>query len=77
MGFPSAVEFDPEELIVRELAVTGSFVGSRARMREMLSIAQAKGIRPQVERMPMAQANKAVERVRENRARYRVVLTNS
>lgn len=76
MGFPPVVEFDPEELVVRELSMEGGFVGSRRMMREMLSFAQAKGVKPRVELMPMAKAGEAIERVRENGARYRIVLFN-
>lgn len=75
MGFPASVEFNPQELVVRELSMTGSFLGSPATMREMLSFAQAKGISPKVELMPMTEVNEAVQRVREGKARYRIVLT--
>ena len=77
MGFPLSVEFDPQELVVRELSMTGSFVCSPALVREMLAFAQAKRVRAKVELMPMSQANEAIQKVRENRARYRLVLTNS
>ena len=77
MGFSDVpVEFVPIDLVVYQLSITGSFIGSPRVMREMLSFAQAKGIRPRVELMPMAQANEALQRVRENQARYRIVLTN-
>jgi len=45
-------------------------------MREMLGFAQEHGITPRIELMPMSQANEAILRVRENKARYRVVLVN-
>jgi len=45
-------------------------------MREMLSFAQARGIKPKIELMPMTQVNEAIRRVREKRARYRIVLVN-
>ena len=70
------ITFDPLELIVHQMSMTGSFIGSRVRMKEMLSCAQAQGIAPKVERMPMAQAEDAIRKVRENRARYRIVLVN-
>ena len=38
LGFPS-VEFNPTDLVVHQLSVTGSFTGNQARMREMLSFA--------------------------------------
>ena len=75
VGFPD-VEFNSTNLVARELTVAGSFLGSRATMREMLAFAQEHGIAPEVELLPMSQANEAICRVREGRARYRVVLVN-
>ncbi len=70
------VAFNPMELVVHEMSITGSFLGSRATMKDMLSFAQAQGIAPEVEVMPMSQVNEALRRVRGNQARYRVVLVN-
>jgi D-arabinose 1-dehydrogenase-like Zn-dependent alcohol dehydrogenase len=44
-------------------------------MREMLAFAAEHGIAAQVETVPMASVNEAIQRVRENRVRYRMVLT--
>jgi len=77
IGFPPTdVTFDAEELVVHQYSITGSFLGNRATMREMLSVAQAKQIKPWVELMPMAQVNEAIQRLKENKARYRIVLVN-
>jgi uncharacterized zinc-type alcohol dehydrogenase-like protein len=77
IGFPDdAMAFDPMELVVHQMSISGSFIGSRATMKEMLSFAQAQGIVPEVEVMPMRQVNEALRRVRRNQARYRVVLVN-
>jgi uncharacterized zinc-type alcohol dehydrogenase-like protein len=77
MGFPPAnVSVDLMELVVHQQSVTGSFLGSRATMKEVLSFAQAHKIAPMVEQMPMAQANEAIQKVKENKARYRIVLVN-
>jgi uncharacterized zinc-type alcohol dehydrogenase-like protein len=77
IGFPDdPVTFDPLELVVHEMSMTGSFIGSRAAMKEMLSFSQEHGIKPAVELMPMSQVNAALQKVKENRARYRVVLVN-
>ena len=43
-------------------------------MQEMLSFAQEHHITPMIEVMPMASVNQAIQRVRQNKARYRVVL---
>jgi len=42
----------------------------------MLGFAQDQGIAPKVELMPMSQVNEAIQRVKENKARYRIVLEN-
>ena len=49
---------------------------SPAVIREMLAFAAQHGIGAEVEISPMAHVNSALGRVRENRARYRMVLTN-
>ena len=64
------------DLVAHQLSITGSFLGSRADMREMLAFAQGHGITPRIELMPMSQVNEAMLRVRRNQARYRVVLVN-
>jgi len=75
LGFPDVV-LNSTDLVAHQLSITGSFIGNRARMREMLSFAQAHGITPAVELMPMSRVNEALQRVRENKARYRIVLVN-
>jgi uncharacterized zinc-type alcohol dehydrogenase-like protein len=75
LGFPT-VALHPRDLVSHELSITGSFLGNRAVMQEMLMFAQAHGIMPKVELMPMLQVNKAIQRVKENKARYRIVLVN-
>jgi uncharacterized zinc-type alcohol dehydrogenase-like protein len=64
------------DLVVHQLSITGSFLGSPADVREMLAFAQEHGITPWVETMPMTRVNEAIERLRRNRVRYRIVLTN-
>jgi uncharacterized zinc-type alcohol dehydrogenase-like protein len=75
IGFPE-MDFNPTDLVAHELSITGSFVGNPRTMREMLSFAQTHGIKPRIEVMPMSEVNEAIRRVRENRARYRIVLVN-
>ena len=62
------------DLVVHEVSITGSFLGSCADMRQMLGFAAEHRVVPAVETLPLAQANEALRRVEENRARYRVVL---
>jgi uncharacterized zinc-type alcohol dehydrogenase-like protein len=76
VGFPSSLEFDPLELVVHQQSLTGSFLGNPAAMREMLLFAQEKSIVPKIELYPMTQINDAIQRLKENKARYRIVLIN-
>ena len=75
VGFPE-LSTNSTDVVAHELSITGSFLGNRAAMREMLSFAQAQGVAPQVEQMAMVDVNDAIRRLKENRARYRIVLTN-
>jgi uncharacterized zinc-type alcohol dehydrogenase-like protein len=75
LGFPD-VTFNSTDLVAHELSITGSLIGNPKVMREMLTFAQEHNITPMVELMPMSQVNHALERVKENKARYRIVLVN-
>jgi uncharacterized zinc-type alcohol dehydrogenase-like protein len=75
IGFPE-LSTNSTDVVAHELSITGSFLGNRATMREMLSFAQAHGVAPRVEQLAMAQVNDAIGRLKENRARYRIVLSN-
>jgi len=74
-GFPD-VTLNSTDLVAHEISITGSFLGNHAAMREMLAFSQAHKIKPAVELMPLSQVNQALERVRQNQARYRIVLVN-
>jgi uncharacterized zinc-type alcohol dehydrogenase-like protein len=75
IGFPDVV-LNSTDLVAHQLSITGSFLGNRVRMQEMLSFAQEHGITPKVELMPMTKVNEAIRKVREGKARYRIVLVN-
>jgi D-arabinose 1-dehydrogenase-like Zn-dependent alcohol dehydrogenase len=75
VAFPQ-VALDSIDLVVRRISITGSFMGDHAAMREMPAFADAHGIVPQVEMMPVAQVNKAIQRLSEDRARYWIVLAD-
>lgn len=75
LGFPP-VDFHPIDLVAHELSIVGSFLGNRTVMKEMLTFSQEHKISPMIELMPMSQVNKAIERVRANKARYRIVMVN-
>ena len=75
VGFPD-ISMDPTDLVAHNLSITGSFIGNHSTMREMLAFAQANHVTPMIETMPMSQVNQALQRVKDNKARYRIVLVN-
>jgi uncharacterized zinc-type alcohol dehydrogenase-like protein len=75
VGFPD-LTFNPTDLVAHQLTITGAFIGNQATMREMLAFAELHIIKPCIEVMPMSRVVDALNRVRENKARYRIVLTN-
>jgi uncharacterized zinc-type alcohol dehydrogenase-like protein len=77
IGFsPDPVPFESVDLVVHQQSFAGSFLGSPMVMKEMLEFAQERGIKPQVEIMAMSQVNEAIRRVKDGKARYRIVLVN-
>jgi uncharacterized zinc-type alcohol dehydrogenase-like protein len=71
---PGVIQFPPSLLVTGERSITGSDIGSRSVIREMLRFSTRHKIVPQVQRMPMAEANAALTRLRQNQVRYRLVL---
>ena len=76
LGFPD-IALNSTDLVAHELLIAGSFLGNRATMRDMLIFAQDHSITPEIELMPMSRVNDAIQRVKENKARYRIVLVNN
>ncbi|MDH4228497.1 MAG: NAD(P)-dependent alcohol dehydrogenase [Nitrospirota bacterium] len=72
---PSALKVEAFSLIGGQKRVCGSAIGGRAAMGEMLGFAARHAVGAQAECLPMAEANTALDRVRHNRARFRMVLT--
>ena len=70
------LEVPSTRLVVGRHTVCGSAIGAPGAIREMLDLAAARGIRAQVEVVPMSQVNEAMGRTRRDEARYRVVLAN-
>ncbi len=62
-------------LMQKRRRIMSSLIGGRAMMQEMLSIADRFGIAPIVEVFPFEKANEALQKVRDNKVRYRAVLT--
>jgi len=73
---PQPIAVSVMSLIMGDRSVRGSGIGNRAAMREMLQFAARHGIKPQTQVMPMSQATEALDIVRNNKARYRIVLEN-
>jgi len=63
-------------LIVGRTSISGSPIGSRTDIRHMLEFAALHDIKAWTESMPMSNVNGGIEAVRNNQARYRVVLKN-
>jgi uncharacterized zinc-type alcohol dehydrogenase-like protein len=75
VGLPrTQVTFAVDELIAFQKTIEGSPIGSPGAIAEMFRLAVDKGVRPKIECFPMTEANRAMERLAENRVRYRAVL---
>ncbi len=61
-------------LLSKRRRIMASPIGGRALVAETLDVADRFGVRPVVETYPLAEAQKAFDRLRENRVRYRAVL---
>lgn len=66
----------PYRLIGGRKSISGSPLGRPATVVEMLEFCARHDIAPQVERFPMSRANDAIERLRNGKPRYRIVLDN-
>ena len=62
------------DLIAQRRSVTGSPTSSPASLRKMVDFCARHGIHPQVEHLPIARVNEAIERLRRGDVRYRFVL---
>lgn len=62
------------QLITFEQTISGSPTGPRHAMEAMLRFAARHDIAPRVEHFPMSQANEALQRLREGKPHYRIVL---
>lgn len=66
----------PAALIGGQKAISGSSIGGRRAMREMLEFAAQQGIKPHIQTLPMDQCNLGLTKLKRNQARYRIVLQN-
>jgi uncharacterized zinc-type alcohol dehydrogenase-like protein len=63
-----------QSTVVHEKAICGSYLGSHRDYAAMLAFAAAHGVAPVVEIVPFEHTNAAVDKVKHNTARYRMVL---
>ncbi len=73
---PSPISIHAFSLIMKRIKISGNPGGSRKMMKEMLKIAANKGIKPIIEKFSFKDVNKAIDKVKSNKIRYRAVLTN-
>ena len=65
---------DLQRVAPQERALVGSYLGPYDDYDEMLAFATAHGVKPKIELHPACEINEAIAKVRNNTARYRVVL---
>ncbi|KAF5828016.1 alcohol dehydrogenase GroES domain protein [Dunaliella salina] len=68
------VKVGVSDLVFAQKKLMGSLVGGRRDMNEMLEFAAQAGVAPKCETMPLSKVNEAFEKVKNNQARYRIVL---
>jgi len=77
VGLPNnPIQIAARILISGNRSICGNGTGSRAMMLEMLQFAARHRIAAQTEPLPMSQINNAIARIKNNQARYRIVLFN-
>jgi uncharacterized zinc-type alcohol dehydrogenase-like protein len=74
---PGLLQIPAALLVTGERAIAGSDIGGRAQIREMLQFCARHRIAPRIEELAMTEGNVnvAIERLRENKVRYRAVLS--
>ena len=63
-------------LLIRQLSVSASPLGSPATTLKMLEFCTRHEIAPQIEEFPMSKVNEALAHLKSGKARYRIVLKN-
>ncbi|KAI9296783.1 putative mannitol dehydrogenase [Neoconidiobolus thromboides FSU 785] len=72
----SNVTLRPFTLIMKNIFIGGSAIGSPCEIRKMLDFAAEHKVYPWIENYPMDKCNEGVQLVRDGKVRYRVVLNN-
>lgn len=79
VGAPDAGELPPISaftLLMSEIKIGGSGIGSPAEIKEMLQLAADKNLKPWVQTRPLKDANQAIIDMKDGKARFRYVLVN-
>lgn len=71
----NSLDIPAAALIGNRLTICASNIGSPSEIRQMLEFAARKGIKAKTQSMALTKANAALDKVRANQARYRMVLT--
>lgn len=71
---PGVLQIPAAALFQGQRTITASEIADRATIAEMLGFAARHRVTPLVERLPLDEVNVAIERVRRNQVRYRMVL---
>jgi uncharacterized zinc-type alcohol dehydrogenase-like protein len=71
---PHPLSIDVSLLLSTQRSITGSSTANRSLMNEMLHFAAHHQIAPQIELFKMSHLNEAIQKLRANQARYRIVL---
>jgi alcohol dehydrogenase (NADP+) len=78
VGVPQApISFPSSSIVHRQVSVVGSLIGSPSLIEEMLKFAEKHKIKSVIEKMPMSKANEAVNKMRNEGSRFRIVLENA
>jgi D-arabinose 1-dehydrogenase-like Zn-dependent alcohol dehydrogenase len=72
---PDPIEVSPVQLIRGRKSIQGWPSGTPADSEDTLRFAELSGVRPMIERFPLAKVNEAYVRMMSGKAEYRVVLT--
>ncbi|MGW0710479.1 alcohol dehydrogenase catalytic domain-containing protein [Streptomyces sp. NPDC002643] len=76
VGFDGApLQLPLAKLVMGARSVTGHLTGSPADTEQAMRFAVATGVRPQVQTVPLEEAQRALDTQQEGRARFRMVLT--
>jgi D-arabinose 1-dehydrogenase-like Zn-dependent alcohol dehydrogenase len=70
----ATIAVPPSSLLMRHVSIAGSLIGGWKITQEMLEFAAKTGVRPWIEKMPMSDANAAINHMMEGRPRYRIVM---